>query len=269
MVTKAQQAYLDSLEEQYDPAKRLGRRSRRLSILGAGGGLSVAVTLAGGQGNPTKNSPINFTVTFSKPVSGFTNADVSFAGSTIGGTLAATVTGTGPAYNIAVSGMTAGTGTVVVSIPAGGVTDSSGLPNPVSNTASVVYDTVAPSVTVNQAAGQADPTSSAPINFTAQFSENVLPFTTVSFTGSTAGGTLAATVTGSGATYNIAVTGMTTAGNVVVSLAAAVTTDLAGNASLASTSTDNTVAWTVAVGGLLDFSDPNNSMYLPTFGLGA
>jgi VCBS repeat-containing protein len=37
-------------------------------------------------------------------------------------------------------------------------------------------DTVAPTVTIDQAAGQADPTSAAPINFTVVFSEPVTGF---------------------------------------------------------------------------------------------
>ena len=50
-------------------------------------------------------------------------------------------------------------------------------------------DTTAPTVTINQASGQADPTTASPINFTATFSEPVTGFTgsDVSFTGSTAG----------------------------------------------------------------------------------
>ena len=35
----------------------------------------------------------------------------------------------------------------------------------------VTFDATAPTVTINQAAGQADPTNSSPINFTAVFSE--------------------------------------------------------------------------------------------------
>ena len=107
-------------------------------------------------------------------------------------------------------------------------------------------DTTAPSVTINQAAGQADPTSASPINFTVTFSETVTGFTAsdISFAGSTVGGTLTAAVTGTGPTYNVAVSGMTGTGNVVVSVPAGAATDAAGNASLASTSTDNTVAFT-------------------------
>ena len=106
-------------------------------------------------------------------------------------------------------------------------------------------DIIAPSVTINQAAGQADPTSASPINFTVTFSETATGFTAsdISFAGSTVGGTLSAVVTGSGPTYNVAVSGMTGTGTVVVSVPAGAATDAAGNASLASTSTDNSVAF--------------------------
>ena len=100
-------------------------------------------------------------------------------------------------------------------------------------------------MTVNQATGQADPTSASPINFTVVFSEAVTGFVAgdVSFAGSTVGGTLSAVVTGTGPTYNVAVSGMTGTGNVVVSVPAGAATDAAGNASVASTSTDNIVAY--------------------------
>ena len=113
---------------------------------------------------------------------------------------------------------------------------------------SYTIDKTQPSVTINQAAGQADPTSASPINFTVTFSETVTGFTAsdISFAGSTAGGTLTAAVTGTGPTYNVAVSGMTGTGNVVVSVPAGAATDAAGNASLASTSTDNTVAYNVS-----------------------
>ena len=82
---------------------------------------------------------------------------------------------------------------------------------PVGNTTPPPPDTTPPSVTINQAAGQADPTSTSPINFTVAFSETVTGFTAsdISFANSTVGGTLSAAVTGTGATYNVAVSGMT------------------------------------------------------------
>jgi hypothetical protein len=107
----------------------------------------------------------------------------------------------------------------------------------------VAVDGIAPTVTINQASGQVDPTSTSPVNFTVVFSESVSDFATgdVSLTG-TAGATTG-TVTGSGTTYNVAVSGMTGSGTVIVSLAAGVAHDAAGNASAASTSTDHTVTY--------------------------
>ena len=69
---------------------------------------TVTIAQAAGQADPTSTSPINFTATFSKTVTGFAANDISFAGSTVGGTLTAVVTGTGATYNVAVSGMTDG-----------------------------------------------------------------------------------------------------------------------------------------------------------------
>jgi hypothetical protein len=182
-------------------------------------------------------------------VSGFATGDVSFTGSTAGGTLLGTVTGSGTTYTVAVSGMT-GTGTVSASIGAGVATgDGSGLGNAASTSTdnTVTYDITAPTVTIEQAAGQADPTGAALINFTVVFSEAVSGFATgdVSFTGSTAGGTLLGTVTGSGTTYTVAVSGMTGTGTVSASIGAGVATDAAGNSNAASTSTDNTVTYNV------------------------
>jgi hypothetical protein len=59
----------------------------------------------------------------------------------------------------------------------------------------------------------------------------------------TAGGTKTATVTGSGTTYNVAVTGMTTAGTVIATIPAGVAINASSQQNLASTSTDNTVTW--------------------------
>ena len=77
------------------------------------------------------------------------------------------------------------------------------------------------------------------------FSEAVTGFATgdVTFTGSTAGGTLVGTVSGTGPTYNVAVSGMTTSGTVIATIAAGVAQDTAGNANTAATFTDNTVTW--------------------------
>ncbi len=110
-----------------------------------------------------------------------------------------------------------------------------------------VIDTAGPTVTINQASGQADPTSAGPINFTVVFSEAVTGFATgdVMLSG-TAGATLA-TVSGGPTTYNVAVSGMTTNGTVIATVGANVAQDAAGNGNTASTSTDNTVTYNVPV----------------------
>lgn len=107
-------------------------------------------------------------------------------------------------------------------------------------------DHTLPSVTLEQAAAQADPTNAAPILFTVTFSEAVIGFTSadVTVTGSAPGPKTVA-VTGSGAAYTVAVGGMTGSGTVSASIPAGAAQDASGNLSLASTSADNTVVYDV------------------------
>ena len=109
-------------------------------------------------------------------------------------------------------------------------------------------DTVAPSVVINQAAGQTDPTAAGPIHFTVVFSEAVSGFVgdDVTFSG-TAGATTAVVTPISAAVYNVAVSDMTGDGTVIATVAAAVARDAAGNDNTASTSTDNSVTYDTSV----------------------
>jgi hypothetical protein len=206
----------------------------------------VTINQAAGQADPTSTSPILFTVKFSEPVTGFTGSDVSFTGSTAGGTLVAAVSGSGEDYTVSVSGMT-GSGNVVVSIPAAAAVDADNNPTLASTSTdnTVKYQSPPPSVTINQATGQPDPTTGGPITFTVVFSKPVTGFTSsdVAFTGSTVGGTLVANVSGSGAAYTVTVTGMTGTGTVVVTIPAGAATDSDNQPNTASTSTDNTVTF--------------------------
>ena len=205
---------------------------------------TVTINQAAGQADPTSASPINFTVVFSEPVTDFATGDVTLSGTA--GATTATVTGSGTTYNVAVSGMT-GIGTVIASIAAEVAHDAAGNPCEASTSTDnmVTYDVTAPTVTINQAAGQADPTSASPINFTVVFSEPVTDFATGDVTLSGTAGATTATVTGSGTTYNVAVSGMTGSGTVIASIAAEVAHDAAGNPCEASTSTDNMVTYDV------------------------
>ena len=70
-------------------------------------------------------------------------------------------------------------GTVTVSVPAGVAQDQVGNPNVASTSTdnTVTYDMTPPTVTINQAAGQADPAGGTTVNFTVVFSEPVTDFT--------------------------------------------------------------------------------------------
>ena len=117
----------------------------------------------------------------------------------------------------------------------------------------IAWDQTKPTVTIDQAVGQADPTSSAPVLFTVVFDETIstapigFDASDLTFTGSTVGGTLVATVTQPSLvdlkTYEVSVTGMTTPGVIVAAVKPNVIVDVALNASAASTSSDNTVTW--------------------------
>jgi hypothetical protein len=207
---------------------------------------TVTINQAAAQTDPTAASPINFTVVFNETVTGFATGDVTLSGTA--GATTATVTGSGTTYNVAVSGMT-GTGTVIATVPAAVAIDGSGNPNLASTSTdnSVTFNATPPSVTINQAVGQADPTGTSPINFTVVFNEPVTGFVTGDVVLSGTAGATTATVTGSGTTYNVAVSGMTVSGTVIANVPAAVAIDIDGNDNTASTSTDNTVTFNSCV----------------------
>jgi hypothetical protein len=98
-------------------------------------------------------------------------------------------------------------------------------------------------VTINRAAGQADPTKTSSIKFRVVFSKMIIGF---SASDVHLGGTAHpkhAVVTGGGHTYTVTVSGMKHGGTVRVSIPAGVVKDVANNPNLASTSSDNTVTY--------------------------
>jgi hypothetical protein len=213
---------------------------------------TVTITKAAGQADPTNASPITFTVQFSEAVTGFDGSDIDFTGSTVGGTLAAGVTGSGANYTVTVTGMS-GTGTVKATVKAGAAVSGGGGSSTASSPATVSFDADPPTVSVGPAAGQPDPTGSSSIKFTVTFSESVTGFTAADVSlGGTAGGTLQAAVTGSGAVYTVTVTGMTSPGSVTVAVPAGGAADAAGNTNTASTTASIQYVDT----GILSFSQP-------------
>ena len=77
------------------------------------------------------------------------------------------------------------------------------------------------------------------------FSEPVADFATGDVTSAGTAGATTAAVTGSGTTYNVAVSGMTADGTVIASIGAGVAHDAATNANTASTSVDHTVTYDI------------------------
>ncbi len=204
--------------------------------------------------DPRNTAVSSIAIVFSEPVTGFDLADLSLTRN--GGanllTGAQTLTsGDNITFTLGnLTGLTGASGTYLLTLTApGGITDSGGAALASGATDSWLVDSTGPSVTINQAIGQADPTSTSPINFTVVFSEPTINFTTGDVTISGAGATTA-TVTeiapNNGTTYNVAVSGMNANGNVVASVGAGVAIDALGNPNQASTSTDNTVTFNFA-----------------------
>ena len=177
-------------------------------------GPTVSVDKALGQADPTNVSPINFTVTFNEDVADFDSSDLTLAGSA--GATTALVTGGPQVYNVAVSGMTSD-GDVTLTFT-GSASDAATNTNqaPTYGDNTVAYDTTGPTVSVAKALGQADPTNASPINFTVTFNENVADFDSSDLTLAGSAGATTAVVTGGPQVYNVAVSGMTSDGDVTL-----------------------------------------------------
>ena len=98
-------------------------------------------------------------------------------------------------------------------------------------------DDVAPTVTINQASGQTDPTNTSPISFDVAFSENVSGFdnTDINISGMT--GVPSITINGTNDTYTVEITGMVDGETITATIPVNAAQDAVGNNSLASTST--------------------------------
>jgi hypothetical protein len=209
--------------------------------------LVLSVAPAAGQLNPATQGPVTFTVTFSKPVANFGPAGVDLTASTtppIGaltgvpspnGAPQQTINGVNyyTSWNVAVSGM-AGSGSVVLKIRAGAAVDYVGNPNLAGSGSASVTFTMAMTVVVTRAASplQPNPTNKSPINFTVTFSQPPVDFTTanrakvLSFAGSTVNksiltglvGTISPIAGTGGTSYNVAVSGLSSTGELILSI---------------------------------------------------
>ncbi len=209
---------------------------------------SVTVNQAAGQSDYTNVLPIHFTVVFSEPIvaSIFTTSDITQTGTASGINWILTDSGDHKTFTLSATAVNSA-GTVVPFIDANRVIDFVGNNNLASTSTDnvVVYDTAAPTVTVNQAAGQRDPATSLPIRFTVVFSEGIdaSTFTVDDITQSGSAVVTAWGITDSGdhSTFTLSALGLSKNGTVTPSIATGKIMDLAGNSNRASTSTDNTV----------------------------
>ena len=199
-----------------------------------------------------RNAPVSaIAVTFSEPIdlATFSAADLTLtrdgAPVLLSG-LSVSAFG-GSSYRVSgLDSVTTVEGDYVFVIHAEGIADSVGNAGVGADSTEWMMDTTSPTVTINQASDQGDPTNSAQIRFDVAFSEPVIGFdgSRVSLSG-TVGGTLSASaVPGLDPnTYVVTVTGMTSSGTVNASIATDAVTDTAGNGNTASTSTDNLVTF--------------------------
>jgi len=219
----------------------------------------ISVTTSAG----TASSAASFTVINPPTISSFTpgsgpvGTSVTISGTNF--TSASAVLFNGASASFTVNSATTITATVPTGSTTGPISVTTADGTASSAGSFTVGDTTPPTVTIDQAAGQVDPTSSSPINFTAVFSEPVSGFTGTGVTISgTAGGIKTATVSGGPSTYNVAVSGMSSAGTVIASIPAGVAQDAAGNPNTASTSTDNSVTFNFVSPVVLENQQPGS-----------
>jgi hypothetical protein len=140
--------------------------------------------------------------------------------------------------------ITTAAGDAILTLPVPGSPGSLG-----ANKSIVIDNGLPPTVTVNQATGQADPTSTLPINFSVVFSEtidaNSFTPSDITQTGTASGITWAVTDSGNHINFSLRATAVTGGGTLNPSVPANAVRDLGGQSNTASTSTDNTVTYVV------------------------
>lgn len=209
---------------------------------------------------PTSTQPVLFTIVFSEPIvaSSLTPTDITSTGSiTSGITWYISSTSDPKVFNLSatVSGNASDSGTLIPSLSGNAVVDLAGNGNilfnggcapPEPNSCVDLDITDNPTVTVDQASTQLDPTSALPINFIVKFSEpiNTATFVTsdITQTGTASNVVWSLTNSGDNMTFTLSATS-SGYGTIIPTIAANRVTDLSGNNNTASASTDNTVTF--------------------------
>jgi hypothetical protein len=236
--------------------------------------LTTTVVVAKNQSNPATTFPINFTVTFNRPVVDFDASKVFVTtGSGSPFTLVTqpqvTVTGSGATYNVSLSGMTRD-GAVMISVSSdsgvdGPMTVHDGWGNDAAGATGMVYYDLPLTVDVEQAANQAGSTNASPIHFTVQCSEPVVDLNAakIDLSQSTDPGPLSVSSVSSAPVYNattktwdydvtvVGMSGLTSDLVIARMLPTATLHDAGGQVGTVSTSADNQVTYDAAAPTLL------------------
>ncbi|MFC1461385.1 Ig-like domain-containing protein [Verrucomicrobiota bacterium] len=182
------------------------------------GHVSPFVSIGSVAPDPTRDSPIPVSVTFTENVTGFTNTDITAGNGTVSNFT--TVSPSNYTFNLVPSGQ----GMVTADIAAGVCMGSSESPNMAATQFSRAYDSESPSVTISSMVP--DPTKDSPIPLTVIFTEDVIGFTNTDITAGN--GTVAnfATASPSNYTFNLVPSGQ---GLVTADIAAGICEDSAAN----------------------------------------
>ena len=204
--------------------------------------------------SPTRANSLGYTVQFSEPVTGVDASD--FVLTTTGALSGAAITGvsgSGSSYTVNVASGS-GSGTLRLDlVDNDSIRNASGLPlggtgagngNYVSGEVYAV-DRTGPTVSLAASSGQGDPATVSPVRFDVQFDEATTQFAADDVILGGSAGATTATVSGSGSSYVVSVSGMTANGTLSVGIRAGAISDAAGNPSTAS----NTVS--LGYGGLV------------------
>ncbi len=197
----------------------------------------TVTTLTSTSPDPT-NTDVSVTVTFSENVTGFTSTDLSVTNGSV-----SSISGSGQNYTVIIASTIAAqsSGTMTVSIPAGGVTDAAGNTNEASPTPFTInIDKVGPTVALTSAS--ANPTNTT-FAVTADLGKASSNFAVGDITVSGGTATNFAVVNASKYTFNVVPSAQgTSPGTVSVSVAAGTLTDSAlGNPNTASNTLSRTV----------------------------
>ncbi|MGH0001280.1 Ig-like domain-containing protein, partial [Pseudovibrio ascidiaceicola] len=197
---------------------------------------------------------IDVTVTFSEDVTDFDDlaTDVTVTNASV----VAISPFDAESYNINIT--PDGNGDIDITVAAGAAQDAAGNGNTVSTTSTVIFDNVAPTVTLSNVPATVN--STAPFDVTVTFSEDVTDFDDLATDLSVTNGSITGIADGP-AVYTVEITPDGN-GDVSVSVAAAAAQDVAGNdntASTTSTVTFDNVAPTVSLSGvptIVNSTDP-------------